>query len=83
MSDLDARFQAAAEKARNTHNVSLENKGNLYGLFKQATEGPIGNRPRPGAFNQLARQKHDVWARHGDMSKDEAKEKYISLVESL
>ena len=83
MSTLEQRFEEAAEKARNTHNVTLENKGKLYGLFKQATEGPIGDRPRPGLFNLTARQKHDAWAKYGDMGKDEAMEQYIALVESL
>ena len=83
MSDLDTRFEAAAEKARTIQGVSLNNKGDLYGLFKQASEGPIGDRPRPGLFSLTARQKHDAWAKYGDMGKDEAKEKYIALVESL
>jgi acyl-CoA-binding protein len=83
MSDLDTKFEAAAEKARTIQGVSTANKGNLYGLFKQASEGPIGDRPRPGLFNLVARQKHDAWAKHGDMGKEEAQEKYIALVESL
>jgi acyl-CoA-binding protein len=83
MSDLDTRFEAAAEKARTIQGVSMNNKGNLYGLFKQASEGPIGDRARPGMFNLTARQKHDAWAKHDDMKKEEAQEKYIALVDSL
>jgi diazepam-binding inhibitor (GABA receptor modulating acyl-CoA-binding protein) len=83
MSDLDTRFEAAAEKARTIQGVSTSNKGNLYGLFKQASEGPIGDKPRPSMFNLVARQKHDAWATHGDMGKEEAQEKYIALVDSL
>jgi acyl-CoA-binding protein len=83
MSELDTRFEAAAEKARNTQGVSTNNKGNLYGLFKQASEGPIGDRPRPSMFNLVARQKHDARAKYGSLSKEEAQEKYIALVDSL
>jgi diazepam-binding inhibitor (GABA receptor modulating acyl-CoA-binding protein) len=83
MSDLDTRFEAAAEKARGIQGVSNENKGNLYGLFKQASEGPIGDLPRPGIFNMMARTKYDAWAKHGDMGKEDAQEKYITLVDSL
>ena len=81
-SDLDERFDAAASKARVTHNVSMANKGKSYGLYKQATEGPVQGE-RPGFFSQVARQKYDAWAEYGTMPKDEAKEKYISLVDTL
>mmetsp|Transcript_2741 Transcript_2741/g.7636 ORF Transcript_2741/g.7636 Transcript_2741/m.7636 type:complete len:84 (-) Transcript_2741:183-434(-) len=83
MSDLQEQFDAAAEKARQTQGVSIDNKTKLYGLFKQATEGPIGDRKRPGIFNQVARQKHDAWATYGDMGKEEAMKLYVELVESL
>lgn len=82
--DLQTRFDAAAEKAKATTGVSVDNKGNLYGLFKQATVGPIDSgAARPGLFNQVARQKHDAWAKNADMSQEQAKEKYIVLVDSL
>ena len=83
MSSMDEKFDAAAEKARKTQGTSNDNKGKLYGLYKQATEGPIGDLPRPGIFNLVARQKYDAWAKHGDMGKEEAKQKYIELVDSL
>lgn len=81
--DLESKFQAAADKARETQNVSSENKKKLYGLFKQATDGPIGDRPRPGIFDQVGRAKWDSWASLKDMSKEEAKQQYITLVDSL
>jgi diazepam-binding inhibitor (GABA receptor modulating acyl-CoA-binding protein) len=83
MSDMEEKFTAAAEKARTIQGVSMDNKGKLYGLFKQATEGPIGDRPRPAFYNIVAGQKHDAWAKYGDMGKEEAKQMYIDLVESL
>ena len=81
--ELGSKFEAAADKARHTTVNSVETKTQLYGLFKQATEGPIGNRPRPGIFNQVARTKHDAWASYGDMNKEEAKQKYIDLVDTI
>ncbi len=80
---LELRFQSAAEKARVTNNVKSDDKLKLYGLFKQATEGPIGDRTRPGFFDQVGRAKHDAWAALGNTPKDEAKEQYIALVDSL
>ncbi|KAG7364076.1 acyl-coA-binding protein [Nitzschia inconspicua] len=81
--DLESKFQAAAEKARVTENVSTDNKKKLYSLFKQATEGPIGDRPRPGIFDQVGRAKWDSWAGLKDMSAEDAKKQYIALVDSL
>mmetsp|Transcript_32440 Transcript_32440/g.54296 ORF Transcript_32440/g.54296 Transcript_32440/m.54296 type:complete len:85 (+) Transcript_32440:42-296(+) len=81
--DLETMFQAAAEKARATQNVSQENKLKLYSLFKQATEGPIGDRARPGFFDPVGRAKWDSWSSLKDLSAEEAKRQYVELVESL
>jgi diazepam-binding inhibitor (GABA receptor modulator, acyl-CoA-binding protein) len=81
--DLETKFQAAAEKARVTQNVSTDNKKKLYSLFKQATEGPIGDRPRPGIFDQVGRAKWDSWAALKDMTMEDAKKEYIELVDTL
>ena len=59
--ELEVKFQAAAEKARNTNGVSNENKKKLYAYFKQCSEGTIGDRPRPGIFDQVGRAKWDSW----------------------
>jgi diazepam-binding inhibitor (GABA receptor modulating acyl-CoA-binding protein) len=82
-SSLQDRFNAAAEKARGISGVSNGNKLQLYSLFKQATEGSIGDRPRPGILNQTGRAKYDAWAELGDLSQDDAKQQYIALVETL
>eukprot|EP00980_Cylindrotheca_fusiformis_P002020 scaffold444_cov109-Cylindrotheca_fusiformis.AAC.17 len=80
---LEESFDAAAEKARGIQNVSNDNKLKLYGLFKQATQGPIGDRPRPGFFSPTERAKYDAWALLGDKEKEQAMEEYVTLVESL
>ena len=84
-SSLQDQFNAAAEKARGISGVSNGNKLRLYSLFKQASEGSIGDRPRPGIFDQTGRAKFDAWtnAKLGDLSKDDAKQQYIALVETL
>ena len=83
-SELQAPFDAAAVKARVTTGVSNENKKKIYALFKQATEGPLGDdRPRPGFLDITGRAKYDSWKSLGDMSKEQAMKEYIALVESL
>mmetsp|Transcript_10311 Transcript_10311/g.19784 ORF Transcript_10311/g.19784 Transcript_10311/m.19784 type:complete len:88 (+) Transcript_10311:237-500(+) len=82
--DLQAPFDAAAENARITNGVSNETKKQIYGLFKQATEGPLGDdRPRPGFLDIKGRAKYDAWKALGTMSKEEAMKQYIALIESL
>ena len=54
----------------------------LYSLYKQAEHGPV-NGKRPGALNVVARRKYDQWAALGDMSQQEAMEKYIAKVREL
>ena len=83
MSALEQKFQEAADKARQIQGVSTENKKKLYAYFKQATDGPIGDRKRPGIFDQVGRAKYDSWAELGELSKEDAMKQYIELVESL
>jgi diazepam-binding inhibitor (GABA receptor modulating acyl-CoA-binding protein) len=54
----------------------------LYGLFKQATEGDVSG-SRPGMLDLKGRAKFDAWAKRKGASKDEAMRKYVALVERL
>mmetsp|Transcript_97503 Transcript_97503/g.271338 ORF Transcript_97503/g.271338 Transcript_97503/m.271338 type:complete len:141 (+) Transcript_97503:120-542(+) len=88
LSSLQQQFDAAAEKARHISGLSNETKKQIYGLFKQATEGPLLSlndaRPRPGIFDPTGRAKWDSWKALGeDMSKEEAMKQYIALIDSL
>eukprot|EP00934_Nitzschia_sp_Nitz4_P006043 Nitzschia sp. Nitz4//scaffold230_size58257//16691//16942//NITZ4_006477-RA/size58257-processed-gene-0.60-mRNA-1//-1//CDS//3329543238//6033//frame0 len=83
MASLQEQFDAAAEKARNTQNVSNQDKLKIYSLFKQATEGPIGDRPRPGIFDLTGRAKYDAWAALGDLSKEDAMTQYVEFIATL
>ena len=84
MSDTKATFDAATEAAKKLpERPDNETMLKLYSYFKQATEGPIGDRPRPGIFDQVGRAKWDSWASLKDLSKEDAKKQYIELVDSL
>mmetsp|Transcript_2006 Transcript_2006/g.4065 ORF Transcript_2006/g.4065 Transcript_2006/m.4065 type:complete len:87 (+) Transcript_2006:38-298(+) len=84
MADLESEFQAAADAARNDLPSSLPNdtKGDIYALFKQATEGDVKG-SRPGMLEFTARAKYDSWKKREGMSGEEAKKKYIELINSL
>ena len=54
----------------------------LYSFFKQASEGDVKGE-RPGLFDMKARAKYDAWATRKGLSKDDAMQKYVALVEKL
>ena len=54
----------------------------LYGLFKQATEGDVTG-SRPGMLDLKGRAKYDAWARRKGTSKDDAMKAYVALVAKL
>ena len=51
----------------------------LYGLYKQATEGDVSG-SRPGMLDLKGRAKYDAWARQKGASKDDAMKGYVALV---
>ncbi|NXM15320.1 ECI2 isomerase, partial [Ploceus nigricollis] len=59
-----------------------ETKLKLYALFKQATEGPC-NAPKPGMLDFVKKAKWDAWNSLGNLSQDDARQKYAELVSSL
>ena len=82
MSPLDD-FNAAVVKSKAfTKRPSNEELLDLYALFKQATEGDVSG-DRPGGFDFKAIAKFDAWAARKGISKDEASQNYIKLVETL
>jgi diazepam-binding inhibitor (GABA receptor modulating acyl-CoA-binding protein) len=83
MSDLQAQFDVAKEDS-----VKLpkrpDNKTmlSMYAYFKQGSTGDVEGE-RPGFTDLVGRAKYDEWAKVKGMSKEEAMQKYIDLVESL
>jgi len=83
MSDLQARFETAAQEAlelpKRPDNQSLLR---LYALYKQAT---VGDAPaeRPASLDFVGRVKHDAWVKLQGTAKEEAMQAYVDLVESL
>jgi acyl-CoA-binding protein len=65
-----------------TSRPSNEELLELYGLYKQATEGDVAG-PRPGMLDLKGRAKHDAWGRKKGTTKDEAMKGYVALVKRL
>lgn len=81
--DLHQQFVAASEKVHTLDTRPSNDKLlKLYGLYKQATEGDV-QEDRPGGFDFKAIAKYDTWANLKGMSKVEAMQAYIDLVDAL
>jgi diazepam-binding inhibitor (GABA receptor modulating acyl-CoA-binding protein) len=83
MSEIEKEFQRALEEVKELAvRPNNETLLRLYGLYKQATEGDVGA-SRPGMFDLVGRAKYDAWASNVGMSREEAMQGYIDLVQSL
>jgi diazepam-binding inhibitor (GABA receptor modulating acyl-CoA-binding protein) len=55
----------------------------LYSLYKQATEGDVSGDGPANAFDFVAKFKYEAWAKLKGVSKEDAMQQYISLVQQL
>ena len=92
-------FEDVATRVRNPiapFKPNLAQKSRTYGLYKRVTEGrlkpPYGDddknvdsRPktRPAMYKVNDRAKYDGWAKADNLSKQEAMDEYVNLIEEL
>jgi diazepam-binding inhibitor (GABA receptor modulator, acyl-CoA-binding protein) len=77
------KFQLASKKvttlpAEPSPDIMLR----LYALYKQSTLGDVQGR-RPGRLDFRGRAKYDCWAYRRGMSREEAQQRYVNLVDDL
>jgi len=83
MSDLQARFEAAAQTVKDLKkDPGNDAKLSLYALYKQAAEGDVQGK-RPGFSDLVGRAKYDAWARVKGLTQEEAMQQYIDAAEAL
>ena len=83
---MEANFKKASEYVRHKEFAKIlpqSKKPQLYGLFKQATEGSGPPNGRPGMMEVEKRAKHDAWATCSSLTKVEAQMRYVALVSSI
>lgn len=81
--ELQQQFENAVARSKELpQRPSNEELLELYGLFKQATEGDVTGE-RPGGFDFKAIAKHDAWESQKGKSKEQAMQEYIAFVEKL
>lgn len=83
LGNLEKEFQAASERSKILkQDPGNEHKLKLYALFKQGSIGKC-NSPKPGAFDFVGKAKWSAWNDLGDLSKDDAQQKYVDYVKDL
>jgi acyl-CoA-binding protein len=83
MNDIHSKFEQAARDiqqlgTRPDNDTLLK----LYALYKQGSEGDL-RRAQPGFFDFVGTAKHEAWAQLNGVSEEEAKRRYIALVDQL
>ncbi|MDB5269242.1 MAG: hypothetical protein JWP58_2282 [Hymenobacter sp.] len=86
--DINAQFQAAAEQVNNLPgDVAAKHMTELYGLYKQATEGDVNmknDEVDASAADQasgpagLSQAQWDSWNQFKGVSEEEAKQRYVA-----
>lgn len=83
MTGLEEKFEAAKKRVMELpEKPSQEKMLELYALNKQATIGDI-NAEKPKMFDFVAAAKYNAWNTKKGITKEEAMQKYIDLVEAL
>ena len=79
---INDQFTEAIERAKELPHQSNERLLELYSLFKQATQGDVTGES-PGFFDLKGAAKFDAWEARRGMSKEEAMQAYVDLVNRL
>jgi acyl-CoA-binding protein len=81
--NLQDRFRQAAADSRNLperpDSIMLLK---IYSLYKQASEGDVQGE-RPGIAHMVDRAKYEAWDALKGMSKEDAMQQYVDLIEEL
>ena len=81
--DLDEAFRAAQTRVQNLRSrPSNDDLLAIYALYKQATAGDVSGK-RPGMLDVKGRAKYDAWAKQRGLGAEDAKTRYIELVNRL
>ena len=83
MSDLETRFKQASEDVKDLdQRPDNDTLLKLYALYKQGSEGDVSGE-KPGFFDFVGVAKYEAWEKLQGMDADEARQKYVDLVDSL
>lgn len=82
-SDVSSKMEDAKRRVQQlTESPGNEAMLKMYALYKQATVGPC-NTKKPGMIDFVGQAKWKAWNGLGSISKDEAGQQYVELVDKL
>ena len=82
--ELKEQFEkAAADSKTLSSKPSNETLLQLYGLYKQSTDGDINTEPPSNPFDFVSKAKYDAWYALKGTPVETAMKDYIGLVEKL
>jgi acyl-CoA-binding protein len=80
---IESDFQQAVDKTKTfTRKPDNQELLDLYGLFKQSTDGDVSGE-KPGGFDFKAIMKFDAWEKQKGKSKEQAMAEYVAFVNKL
>lgn len=80
---LEEQFEEASKRVHTlTERPSNDVLLNLYSLHKQASVGDVHGE-KPGMFDFINAAKYNAWASKKGLSREEAMQQYVDLVNSL
>ncbi len=79
---LEDQFNSAVALIKSLPAQDNENLLKMYSLFKQATIGDASGK-KPGMLDFVAKAKFEAWETLKGVSQEEAKKRYIALVNEL
>ena len=83
MSDLQQEFEAAAADSKNlSERPDNDTLLRIYALYKQGSAGDVEGR-RPGFGDMIGRAKYDAWDKVKGLSREDAMQQYVALINSL
>jgi len=75
-------FDQALKDVKKLSDLSNDQLLQLYGLYKQATEGDVHG-PKPGMLDLKGKAKYQAWSKQQGKSVEKAMEAYAALVKKL
>ena len=83
MSDLQTQFEAAAADSKKLdERPDNDTLLKIYALYKQGSAGDVEG-SRPGFTDMIGRAKYDAWVKLKGLTKEDAMQQYVTLIDSL
>ena len=83
MSDLQKQFEAAAADSKKLdERPDNDTLLKIYALYKQGSAGDVKG-SRPGFTDMIGRAKYDAWVKLKGLTKEDAMQQYVTLIDSL